>query len=379
MLAHFAHHILTALPTPLAPFFRAEFNLTNASTMLVQSVFAWSYGLAQIPAGWLADRIGTRILLIVGICGLAFGGVLIGLSQTYAMLLAFMVIMGILGGGYHPSAAPMVSASVAPEYRGRALGFHEIGAGTSFLVAPMAAAGIATVWGWRAAYIGLAVPVLVFGICVAIHLRRGVRAKGGATDVTGGFGETAPPKGNTLRLIVFLALSIFTGGMIHSVTSLAPLFIIDNYGVSEFTASVFFTVFASAGVWASPVGGHLSDRIGRVPMIIALCLITGVGIYLVTVAPFWLALALVMLLLGIATFMRMPVSEAYIIGETTERNRSFVYGFYYSTMTGTGAIFAPILGHFSDIYGYESIFTGSAVAVVGLTVVCGLFLRGSRN
>jgi len=364
---------------PLSPFIRNEFNLSNARTLLIQSVFAWSYAVAQIPAGWLADRIGTRILLIVGISGLAVAGILMGIAQTYVMILVFMVLMGILGGGYHPSAAPMVSAAVSPEDRGRALGFHEIGASASFLVAPMLAAGIATAWDWRVSYIGMSVPILVFGIIIARYLNRGAKASGIGSDVSDAYGESARPRGNYLRLVMFLVLSVFTGGVVSSVTALMPLYVIDNFQSSEFAGSVYFTIFASTGLWASPLGGYISDRLGRVPLIITLCLLSGVAVYLMKLAPIGIGVAAVMLVLGITTFMRMPVSEAYIIGETTERNRSFVYGFYYSTMTGTGAVFAPIMGYLSEHYGYGNSFTWASIAIIAMTLVCSFFLRGSRN
>ena len=379
MLAHFVHHVITALPVPLSPFIRNEFNLTNAGTLLIQSVFAWSYAVAQIPAGWLADRIGTRILLIVGISGLAVVGILIGISQTYAMLLVFMVLMGILGGGYHPSAAPMVSAAASPEDRGRALGFHEIGASASFLVAPMLAAGIATAWDWRVSYIAMSVPILIFGIIIARYLNRGVKASGIGSDVSDAYGESARPGGNYLRLVMFLVLSVFTGGVVSSVTALMPLYVVDNFQSSEFAGSVYFTIFASTGLWASPLGGYISDRLGRVPLIITLCLLSGIAVYLMQFAPIGLGVGAVMLVLGITVFMRMPISEAYIIGETTERNRSFVYGFYYSTMTGTGAVFAPIMGHLSQTHGYANSFTWASIAIIAMTLVCSFFLRGSRN
>ncbi|HEY98296.1 MAG TPA: MFS transporter [Dehalococcoidia bacterium] len=379
MLAHFVHHVITALPVPLSPFIRDEFSLSNARTLLIQSVFSWSYAVAQIPAGWLADRIGTRILLIVGISGLAVAGILIGISQTYVMLLAFMVLMGILGGGYHPSAAPMVSAAVSPADRGRALGFHEIGASASFLVAPMVAAGIATAWNWRVSYISISIPILVFGIVIAGYLNRGTKASGTGTDLSGAYGDAARPKSNYLRLVMFLLLSIFTGGVVGSITALVPLYVVDAFQSSEFAGSVYFTVFASTGLWASPLGGYISDRLGRVPLIITLCVMSGAGVFLMRIAPSGVGIGAVMLLLGITTFMRMPVSEAYIIGETTERNRSFVYGFYYSTMTGTGAVFAPIMGYISERYTYASAFTWASIAIIAMILFCAFFLRGSRN
>ena len=143
------------------------------------SVFSLSYGIGQLPAGWLADRIGPRILITIGICGVALVGLLVGLSQTYIMLIVLLALMGVVGGGYHPSAAPMISASVEPKNRGRALGFHLIGGSGSFFLAPLVAAATATTWGWRGSFIGLAVPTMIFGITFYVLLGRRAKMSNG--------------------------------------------------------------------------------------------------------------------------------------------------------------------------------------------------------
>ena len=90
---------------------RDDFNLSYTQAGLVVSAFSLSYGCSQLPAGWLADRISYRVLITIGICGVAVAGLLVGLSNTYIMAIIFLVFMGIAGGGYHPSAAPLIGAS----------------------------------------------------------------------------------------------------------------------------------------------------------------------------------------------------------------------------------------------------------------------------
>ena len=379
MLAHFAHHLMTALPVPLLPFIRDDFSLDYTKSAWVNSAFSLIYGAAQIPAGWLADRIGPRFLLIIGICGTALAGVLVGLSQNFTMLIVFMVVMGILGGGYHPAAAPMVSASVDAKYRGRALGFHEIGASASFLVAPIIAAGIASAWGWRSSFIGLAIPALILGLIFFKFAGKPVKKVRPPREITGSYGEPALSRGNLRRLVVFMFLSVFTGGVVGSVTAFLPLYMVDKLGASEVSAASFYVIHASAGIWASPMGGYLSDRLGRVPLIITSCLISAAVVFLLKLAPYGWGIGILILILGMATFMRMPVSEAYIIGQTTERHRSMIYGIYYFSMTETGAIFAPIMGHFIDNYDFYNCFTGASIIIAGVTLLCAFFLRGSRN
>jgi len=346
---------------------------------MVLSAFTLSYGISQIPAGWLADRIDRRILMVIGICGIGLAGVLVGLSQTYIMLIVFLVLMGVLGGGYHPSATPMVSALVESKKRGRTLGIHEIGGGASFFVVPLIAAAIATAWGWRGSFIGLAIPPLIFGIIFYRILGRRAAMSRTQPKTIKHHEEAAPQPGYLRRLVALIILSVGTGGVVASVAAFFPLYMVDYFGASEQTAASLMSIYYSAGLWVSPLGGYISDRLGRVPVLVVNSLVSGVAIYLLTLAPYGLGSGSLFLILGITTFVRLPVSEAYIIGQTTERNRSTVYGFYYFSMTESGAILAPIMGLIVDHFGFHNGFIIASVAIVVVVLACSPFLRGSRD
>ena len=346
---------------------------------MVLSAFAWPYGISQIPAGWLADRINRRILMIIGICGVGVAGVLVGLSQTYIMLIVFLVLMGVLGGGYHPSATPMVSALVESKKRGRILGIHEIGGGASFFVVPLIAAAIAAAWGWRSSFIGLAIPPIIFGII--FYRVSGRRAAMSRTqpEITGHHKEPAPQPGYKRRLVVFMILSVVTGGLVASATSVLPLYMVDNFGASPQTAASLMAIYYSAGLWASPLGGHISDRLGRVPVIVVISLIAAAAIYLLNIASYGIGIFALIWIMGITTFVRLPVSESYIFSQTTERNRSTIYGIYYFSMTESGAVFAPVMGSLIDHFGFYNGFTVASVAIGVVVLACSPFLRDSRD
>jgi MFS family permease len=94
------------LPVPLLPLIRDEFALTNTLAGLVITLYTLSMGLSQLPSGLLADRIGPRRIISISILGIGLSGVLVGLTHSYYLMLAFLVLMGIAGGGYHPSTPP---------------------------------------------------------------------------------------------------------------------------------------------------------------------------------------------------------------------------------------------------------------------------------
>ena len=142
-LAHFVHHLLTAILIPLLPFIRDGFGLSYTQTGTIVSAFTLAYGFGQLPAGWIADRVGPRYLLAAGISGVAISGAMLGLSGSYGGMIACLVLMGILGGGYHPSASPLIAAAVPREKRGRAIGIHIVGGSLSHFVAPLFAVFLA--------------------------------------------------------------------------------------------------------------------------------------------------------------------------------------------------------------------------------------------
>ena len=379
MLAHFGHHLLTALPIPLLPMIRSDFALDYTQSGLVISAFSLSYGIGQLPAGWLADRIGPRILITIGICGVALAGFLVGLSQTYIMMIVFLVLMGVLGGGYHPSSPPLVSASVEPKNRGRALGFHTIGGSASFFLAPLIAAAIATVWGWRGPFIVLAVPTIVFGVVFYVLLGRRADTKKTEHRVTDGDNEAPPSPRRLRRLVPFIILSTFTAAVVLSVVSFIPLFLVDHFGVAKEAAAALIAVIYFAGFWASPLGGYLSDRLGRVPVVLTVCFIAGPVIYLLNLVPYGLGIGSVLVFIGMIIYTRMPVSEAYIVDQTSKRHRSSILGIYYFGGMEGGGLLTPVVGYLIDRFGFYLSFTIAGAALVAVTLVCSIWLWGSRD
>jgi len=375
VLAHFSHHLVNALPVPLLPMIRSDFALNYTRSGFVTSAFSLSYGIGQLPAGWLADRIGARTLITISICGVALAGLLVGLSQTYIMLIVFLILMGVLGGGYHPASPPLVAASVELRNRGRALGFHMIGGSASFFLTPLLAAAIATAWGWRGSFITLAVPAIVYGIVFYVLLGRWAGTKKTEHTVITDHKETSPVPHRLRRLIPFIILSTFSGAVVMSVISFIPLFAVDRFGASEGVAATLVAVIYSAGLWASPLGGYLSDRLGTVPVTLAVCLITGPVIYLLNLVPYGLSFGALLLIIGIVMYIRMPAAEAHIISQTSARHRSTVLGIYYfGGMEGAGIV-TPIVGYLIDQFGFYSTFTIAGSALVIVTLLCAIFLR----
>ncbi len=381
VLAHAVHHLLTTLLIPLMPMIRNEFQFDYTQSGLLLSVFNLTYGIGQLPAGWIADRIGRRIMITIGIAGVALCGLSIGISHTYLMLVIFLGLMGLTGGGYHPSASPVVAATVKPERRGSALGIHLFGGSTSHFLAPLLGVAIATALGWRGPYIVLAIPTFAFGILFYIVMGH-----------NSGFKTTTPHKSETdnkeihlqksgriRHLASLIVLSTFTQSVIFSIVSFIPLFLVDHFGISEEGSGAFIAIYFSTGLWASTLGGFLSDKFGRIRLIITVCLGAGILLYLFNITPFGIAMGALMLLIGTFGAVRMPVTESYIINNTSEKYRSTILGIYFFSGTGAGSVLTPLIGFIIDNFGFSTCFTVASISVIVVALTCWYFLRDSHD
>jgi len=354
VLAHLSHHLVTALPGPLLPYIRDEFALDYTRAGFIMSAFGVVYGICQLPGGWLADRFGPRILLTVGIVGVSITGLLVGMSPNYLVLLAGLVLMGILGGGYHPAA-------------------------TSYFLAPLIAAGVAGAWGWRSPFIVLAILGIGFGIFLHVVLKKRVPLQKAATPGTSVSTEAPPAPGNLRRVITLIAMSSFTQAMVIAIISFIPLFLVDTYNTSKETAAASISLIYFMGLWAAPFGGYLSDRFGRITIIIAMGVMASIMVYLLNVVPYGFGIGAVLVFTGIALYFNTTVAQAYIVDETPIKRRSTMLGFYFfANMEGAG-ILTPVLGYLIDHFSFYTSFAFSSAAIVAVLIVCSTLLWLGRR
>ena len=380
ILGHFSHHVLTSITVPLIPFIRSAFNLDYTQSGLVISAFTLAYGFGQLPAGWLADRIEPRKLLTIGISGVALAGILVGLSQTYLLMLLCLILMGVLAGGYHPTAPPLISAAVKPENLGKSLGLHNIGGGASHFLTPLIAVAVATDWGWRNAYLAMAIPTVVFGVLFYLRLgqlnARGKANRGGTGKDTDSI--VSRPAGMR-RVVIFLIFTTFTAAIIISAVSFIPLLMVDHFQVSKETAAALLSVIYVAVFWASPLGGYLADRLGGVRVTLAVCFIAGPVIFLFTVLPYGPGIFVLLALLGTVIFARMSASETFIVSNTPPAIRSTVLGIYFFTGMEGGGVLTPVLGYAIDHLGFRTAFTIAGGATFAVTLICSFLLRERKR
>ena len=379
VLAHFSHHFTAAIFQPLTPFIRDEFSLNYQQMGWIMSATNIAYGVSHLPAGWLTDRLGPRIMIMLGISGVALFAILAGLAPSYMLLFVFMILLGVMGGGYHPAASPLVAASVDKKYRGSALGLHQIGGTASFFLAPLIAAAIFQTLSWRGTIITMAIPAFIIGIVLFVLLgKRGYAKK--ATPMTADIQpEAAEASGSVRRLIPFITLGMILQVLIFGAVSYIALFAVDDLHATAETGAFLFALFHFAGLWAGPAGGYLSDRIGTIPVMLTVSIIAGPILYLLGMTSLGWSVWAVLLVLGICMYIAMPVTESHIITHSPPHRRSTVLGVYYFASRGGIGISTLVMGILADHYDFETIFSVAGGIMLGVAVICSLLILRNRS
>lgn len=101
-------------------YIRQDLGMTQGQVKWFLSAFFWSYALAQVPSGWLSDRYGARIMLVIYILTWSFFTGLIGAANSFAMLVVSRLGLGFGQAGAYPTAASIVGRWMPVTARGSA-------------------------------------------------------------------------------------------------------------------------------------------------------------------------------------------------------------------------------------------------------------------
>ncbi len=157
---------------PLAiPFMAREFQISPAVVGVVLSAFFVGYAFIQIPGGLLADRIGPRKTVTIGITAWSLFSVLTGTVRNLSQMIWVRICFGLCEGVYPPAALKAVAVWFPRGERTRAsallLSSNTIGP----MVAPLLFATAMGTFGWRGAFLAISVPGFLLAGVAYLYLR----------------------------------------------------------------------------------------------------------------------------------------------------------------------------------------------------------------
>ncbi|MBD1551658.1 MFS transporter [Pseudomonas typographi] len=147
-----------------APFMSKDLGLDKIQMGLVFSAFAWTYAFALVPAGFVADRLGSRLAYGASLVTWSLATVGQGLVGGFASLFGLRLLVGALEAPAFPANSRAVTVWFPARERGIASSIYVCGQYLGTALFTGALMWLATSWGWRHVFYSTGVVGVVFGL-----------------------------------------------------------------------------------------------------------------------------------------------------------------------------------------------------------------------
>ncbi len=377
--AHALTHWYPATFYLLLPLIGKELGLTYGQIGLVMTCQYAAGAIANVPGGMVVDTVGRKgFLMALSLFWVGFPYLLIGFTHSYAMLLLCMSLVGIGNNLWHPTAIPTL-ANRYPENKGLVLSIHGMGGNVGDALAPLVIGALLTILPWRDIVVVNVIPGLLMSALLLLFLGSFTlgRKKPKIAPADAASGQSATQYFAGLkelvknRNLIYLSMSsAFRAMTQNALLTFLPVYLAYEMGYNPLWVGVCMFAMQAAGFAASPIAGHLSDKLGRRQIIMASMGMTAVVLLSMTFAGKSIAFVFLIAVLGFFLYAIRPVLQAWLLESTPKNMGGTSIGILFAVQAAGSAISPLIGGYLADQYGLMATF----YFLAGTIVVANMFV-----
>jgi len=365
---HMLTHWYPATFYVLLPLLGRELNLSYTEIGFIMTAMHGIGAIMSMPGGMLVDMVGKKgTLMALSLFWIGLPYALLSLTHSYWMVLLCVSLVGIGNNLWHPAAIATL-ADRYPTRKGFVLSLHGMGGNVGEAVAPLVAGALLATLSWRTVVVINIVPGVIMAALILLFLgaftlesnRQEASAPQGVGDYLRNFGELFR---NRALMLISTATGLRTLTQSGLLTFL-PVYLAYEMQYSPLAVGVCMAILQLGGFIAAPIGGHLSDRLGRRRIIMGGMTITGitiVGMALAAKTPWFVVFVA---LVGFFLYAMRPALQAWAMDATPRNMGGSTVGLQF-TFSAVGAAVAPaVCGMISDAYGIYMAFYFLAGTIV---------------
>lgn len=257
---------------PILPTISAALEIPKSVQGTLVSAYAITLSICALITGPVSDRLGRRRILLLGTSSMTVALALHGLAENYAAFLGVRALAGISGGMLSGGAVAYVGDYFPYEKRGWANGW--VMSGVAFGQVGGVPIGI-----YLAEQFGFRVPFLMFAATMAVTFliilravpqpevkldKRRLSLSRFASKYKALLREPDVTAATIAYSLMFLSIALYVVYL--------PTWLTEVHGMTGSEIAYLFLAGGAASVFAGPMAGVVSDRIGRKPVIIGACI-----------------------------------------------------------------------------------------------------------
>jgi ACS family D-galactonate transporter-like MFS transporter len=253
----------TSLSSALADkAFVKEFALTNVDRGWLNSAFFWSYGIMQLPMGWLVDRYGVKWPYTVCFFLWCLAATLTGAVTTLAALIVMRLIIGATEAIVIPASYRWISDNLDESNKGLAAGILSMGGKLGPAIGAPIAAWFIVNYSWQVMFVATGLVGLLWLLPWLALVRNDFPSKAELA--------TAKRKASSITLGSLMRSPVIWGAMINNFcygyftfycATWMPAYLVEQHGLS-LGKSGLYTFFSFAGIAiVATLAGWAADRI----------------------------------------------------------------------------------------------------------------------
>ncbi len=338
----------TMSKNPTLPLFATSLGVSKVTLGFIASASTVVGILVSIPAGVLSDIIGRRKVILVAGFVFATAPFLYLLVHQPWQLAAVRVYHGLATAILGPVAMAAV-ADTFDKGRGERMGWYSSATMVGRFVAPLAGGALITGFGNNFYWVYVACGVSgVLALLMAIRLPLSSKTTTSLRQALSGRGRQTGREVVTIlrnsRILLTSsveAVQYFSFGYLET---FLPVFLNQQEKFSAVTIGLLFTIQIVAATFTKPIMGRLSDRYGRIRMIVAGLFLSGlVIVFMPWVGSSYVLLALLIGVYGLGLATTTASTAAYVADSVRGTGHGTALGVLSSVMD-VGQSTGPMLG-----------------------------------
>lgn len=347
-----------------------EIGVSSSSVGLLLSVNGIVFILSAVPLGMLADRIGRKRILLVGVMGMPPALLIYALTSDLAFLMLASVISGAAEGAFLTTWNALIADMTSGEGRKEAFTLSfivmAVASGAGYAL-PYAFPTIGGLFGWTSFqvhqlfFVAIALVAVITPVTLARLLNDYQETPGVKVSLR---------KGRNLGpMLKFSALNSLIGLGAGFIIPLIPLWLLNRFGVADTYSGPLLALASLTMGFASIASTGLSRRLGTVRAIVLCQGSSTIFMLALAFAPDPVTAGGLYVVRAMLMNMSSPLSDAFLMGIVTKEERglasainSIVWRLPHSVTTVAGGVLLG-MGLYSEPFYLAALFYAISIAL----------------